>query len=101
MAAGATEEQLDALGRYGDAVGLAFQIADDLLNETSTAQALGKAVGSDRERGKMTYATLFDLEEARGRADALVREAVGALDPLGPEADPLRALAHYIAERAS
>ena len=101
IAAGATPQQLAALSRYGDEVGLAFQIADDVLNETSTAKTLGKAVGSDRQRGKITYAALFGIEGARLRADALVNEAVCALEPLGPAADCLRAIAHYIAERAS
>ncbi|MEZ0327768.1 MAG: polyprenyl synthetase family protein, partial [Fimbriimonas sp.] len=65
---GGSEEQCERLRRYGFGIGLAFQIADDVLNETSSAEQLGKAAGSDRERGKATYPALFGLEASRQAA---------------------------------
>ncbi len=98
IAAGAPPDQLGGLDRYGEAIGLAFQIADDLLDATSTTQALGKNP-SDANLGKSTYVTLFGLEEATRRARALVAEAVGALRASGLHAPELEALARYIVER--
>jgi geranylgeranyl pyrophosphate synthase len=98
MAAGASRGELAALDRYGAAIGLAFQIADDLLDATSTAEALGKTP-SDEDRGKSTYVSLHGLEEARRRAHKLVEEALDALSEGGLEAPELEALAHYIVDR--
>jgi geranylgeranyl diphosphate synthase type II len=96
---GASSEQLDALTRYGEAAGLAFQIVDDVLNATSTAEELGKPVGSDVERDKMTFVSLFGLEKAREKADKLVTEAQNSLKPFGKDGEPLRALASYVVTR--
>ncbi|RPJ02406.1 MAG: polyprenyl synthetase family protein [Deltaproteobacteria bacterium] len=95
----AATEPLKALTRYGERVGLAFQIADDILNVEGQAALLGKSTGSDRLRGKATYPGLLGLEESKRRARELVEMAVDALKPFGGEADPLREIAHFIIER--
>jgi geranylgeranyl diphosphate synthase type II len=87
------------LARYGSAVGLAFQIADDILNETSTPEQLGKSAGSDRERSKATYPALVGIEESKRQALALAAEAQEHLCDLpGPTAF-LRDLALFAVER--
>ncbi len=98
MAAGAPPRALEALDRYGEAIGLSFQIADDILDATSDAGALGKNP-SDEELGKSTYVSLFGLDEARLRARELADDAVRALEEGGLEAPELVALARYIVER--
>jgi geranylgeranyl pyrophosphate synthase len=99
IAAGAGDRALAALTAYGDAIGLAFQIVDDILNETSTAATLGKAAGSDRQRGKMTYVAVHGLTAAQKRARQLTEDAVAALQPLPGNREPLTALAHWMTER--
>jgi geranylgeranyl pyrophosphate synthase len=98
LAAGAPEPVQASLTRYGQAVGLAFQIADDLLDATATAEELGKHP-SDAALEKSTYVSLYGLDEARRRGEAQVHRALAALDEAGLEAPPLRALARYILER--
>ncbi|MFC1661327.1 polyprenyl synthetase family protein, partial [Gemmatimonadota bacterium] len=98
MAAGAAREKLDALDRYGAAIGLAFQVADDLLDATSTADTLGKTP-SDADLRKSTFVSLYGLEEARRKAQELVDEASNALGQGGLAAPELDALARYIVER--
>jgi geranylgeranyl diphosphate synthase type II len=101
IAAGAPESVLAALSLFGDRLGLAFQIVDDILNATSDAVTLGKAAGSDQARGKLTYVAVFGLEEARRRADALLAEGLAVLQTLpGPTAG-LTALAERIVRRTS
>jgi geranylgeranyl diphosphate synthase type II len=95
----ASEPQRQALDRYGRALGLAFQIADDLLDVRGDAQALGKRVGKDSDRGKLTFPGLLGAEESARRAEQLLAEAVGALAPLGTAAGGLEALARYVVER--
>lgn len=97
---GGDEAALHALARYGEAAGLAFQIADDVLNVVGTREELGKGVGSDQARGKATYPALFGLEDSRCRARELRDRAVAALEPFGAAAEPLRAIAHYIVDRS-
>jgi len=99
IAAGAGERALAALTAYGDAIGLTFQIVDDILNETSTAAALGKAAGSDRKRGKMTYVAAHGLAAALERSRQLTEEAVATLQPLPGNREPLTALARWMIER--
>ncbi|WP_457573143.1 polyprenyl synthetase family protein [Desulfolithobacter sp.] len=99
LVAGATEDQLLALGSYGNNIGLAFQIVDDLLNVLSTTEQLGKAAGSDAKRGKATYPAFFGVEKTRQLAREAVTRALEALDGMGAPAEPLRALARYIVER--
>lgn len=101
VAAGAPEAAIEALGRYGSHVGLAFQIADDVLNETSTAERLGKAAGSDRARGKATYPFLIGLDASRRRALDLAAAGAAALASLPGPTDFLREMAQYSVERLS
>jgi len=98
---GGNETQLAALTRYGETAGLAFQIADDILDIVGNQAELGKDVGSDQARGKATYPALLGMSEARRRAEELRDLALAALEPLGPAAEPLRAIASYIVDRKS
>ncbi len=99
IAAGASMEQRDRLSEYGNAIGLAFQIIDDILNVESTTEQLGKAAGSDARRGKSTYPALFGIEKSKKMADEAVAEALRALENFSETAEPLRGLARYIIER--
>ncbi|MFO7534566.1 MAG: polyprenyl synthetase family protein [Kiritimatiellia bacterium] len=99
IAGGAAEDDIAKVGRYGLRLGVAFQVADDILNATSTPEALGKPVGSDKERGKLTFVALHGLRQSRSMADSLVREAQAALKGLPGETAPLRALADYVVRR--
>jgi farnesyl diphosphate synthase len=90
----------EALDGYARAVGLAFQVADDVLDCTASTEALGKTAGKDAEAGKLTYVALLGLDGAREKAKRLEAEAIGHLTELGPAADPLRALASYVVERS-
>jgi geranylgeranyl pyrophosphate synthase len=98
LAGGASETLLAALDSYGRAVGLAFQIADDVLDATATAEALGKHP-SDHALGKSTYVSLYGLEEAQRRALAEVVRAHGALLEGGVDAPALHALADFVVNR--
>jgi geranylgeranyl diphosphate synthase type II len=99
LLAGADEAQTNALRAYGEHIGLAFQIADDILDVTGDEAKIGKPVGSDEERDKATYPKLYGLEESRRRAHAEVEVALQALESFDAAADPLRAIARYIVER--
>jgi len=98
---GGDAEQLAALTRFGGAAGLAFQIADDILDVVGEQSELGKDVGSDQERGKATYPALLGVSEARERANELCNIAFEALAPLGENAVILQGLARYIIDRNS
>jgi geranylgeranyl pyrophosphate synthase len=98
LAAGAPPRAVEAMDRYGQAVGLAFQIVDDVLDATSSAEELGKRP-SDEELDKSTYVSHFGAEDARRRASLLVEEAKEALTAAGLSAPELGALADYIVER--
>jgi geranylgeranyl pyrophosphate synthase len=98
LAAGAPEPALEALSTYGQAIGLAFQIADDILDATSDAATLGKNP-SDAALGKSTYVALYGLEEARGRAQAQIDTALEALAGAGLASPALESLARYVVER--
>ncbi|MBN2310102.1 MAG: polyprenyl synthetase family protein [Candidatus Hydrogenedentes bacterium] len=99
LLAGAAPEPLDALTRFGEHIGLAFQIADDILDVVGAEEVLGKPVGSDAANDKSTYPALVGLDRARELAAEAVAAAVDALAPFGPEADTFRALARFIVER--
>ena len=99
MVAGATQEQRLALDTYGRKLGLAFQIADDLLDVQGDEAATGKRVHKDSEHGKLTFPGLLGIEESSARAENLVSEACAALLPLGQPAAPLEALARYVLDR--
>jgi geranylgeranyl pyrophosphate synthase len=98
LAAGTPESVLTGLRGYGRAVGLAFQVTDDVLDETSSVADLGKHP-SDGLRGKSTYVSLYGVDEALQRARMLTDEALGALGAAEIEAPELVALAHYVVER--
>ncbi|MEJ2137527.1 MAG: polyprenyl synthetase family protein [Desulfofustis sp.] len=98
---GANDSQVAAIKRFGGAAGLAFQIADDILDVVGDQQHLGKNVGSDQARGKATYPAQLGLDEARQRADELCGIAISALAPLGQSAEILQELARYIVNRDS
>jgi geranylgeranyl pyrophosphate synthase len=87
------------LAAYGRAFGLAFQIADDILDAEGTEEAVGKRVGKDVERGKLTFPSVIGLETSRDRGNGLAREAVEAVSGLGPAAEDLARLAHWIIRR--
>ncbi len=94
-------EQYEALLRYADRVGLAFQVQDDILDEIGDLELTGKAMqGADRSRNKPSFVTLLGLSGAQDYARRLLEEALAALLPWGAEADHLRALARLIVERS-
>jgi geranylgeranyl diphosphate synthase type II len=99
IAGGAGEATLGDLTAYGERVGLAFQVADDVLDVTADPALLGKAAGKDLARHKLTYPGLLGLAEARALGTRLKDEALARVAGLGPAAEPLRALAAYIVER--
>lgn len=101
LCGGGTNSDIQALMEYGDHVGIAFQIADDILNETSTAEQLGKAVGSDRERNKLTYPALIGLEESKIKAREATQNAIACLAPLSGDTSLLKTLAEYAISRDS
>ena len=89
------------LARYAKALGLAFQIADDILDVTGDAAAVGKRLGKDQAAGKATFVSLLGLDGARAQAKALVAEAEAALEPYGRAADNLIAAAGFVIARRS
>ena len=99
LAAGGSAAALAAATRYAAAAGEAFQIADDLLNETSTPEQLGKAVGTDAAREKTTAVSVYGVDGAKKRLAELVAEALAALADFPGETAPLAALALHVAER--
>ncbi|MDQ0420685.1 farnesyl diphosphate synthase [Peteryoungia aggregata LMG 23059] len=92
-------EDRDRLRRFGEIIGRAFQVADDLLDITSDAATLGKATGKDAAKGKATLVGLKGTDWARAELDRLVTEANALLDPYGTKAEPLKEAAHFIAYR--
>ncbi|MFN8650289.1 MAG: polyprenyl synthetase family protein [Gemmatimonadales bacterium] len=101
MAAEAPAPVLEALAGYGQEIGLAFQIADDVLDATATSAQLGKTAGRDAALEKSTYVSVLGVERARAEAAALSAHAIGNLERAGVPAESLGALAHYIVHRAS
>lgn len=99
LAAGADGAALEALEQYGRRLGLAFQIMDDLLDVRGHEATVGKRVGKDADRGKLTFPALLGIEESERRAAELVAEARLALEPFDTAADELVSLAQYVMER--
>lgn len=100
-ALGASQTQLAALDEYAAAIGLAFQVQDDILDVTADTATLGKQQGADIARNKPTYVALLGLESARQKAQELHQQAVAALSIFDSNADYLRALSAYIIERGN
>ncbi|MGC8121592.1 (2E,6E)-farnesyl diphosphate synthase [Marinobacter sp. VGCF2001] len=95
-----TEHQLTSLTRYASALGLAFQVQDDLLDIEGDTQVIGKRQGSDAAKAKPTYPALLGVDGARQHLARLLQEALDALADFGPEADTLRAMADYVVARS-
>ena len=96
---GAEAEAFKAFTRYGERIGLAFQIADDVLDVEGNPELLGKNIGSDQAKRKATYPALMGMEESKRRARELMDLAIEALNPFSEGADPLKAIARFIVER--
>ncbi len=99
ICAGASFQTLENLAIYGENIGLAFQITDDLLDESSTVEELGKDIGSDRARGKMTYPTVYGAKRAKEKAITLIAEAKNAIIALPGDSTVLDSLADFIIQR--
>jgi geranylgeranyl diphosphate synthase, type II len=98
---GATDDQIAALRTYGQAVGLAFQIVDDLLDVEETAESLGKTAGKDLAQGKLTYPAVFGAAESRRRIGALLETAVTTADMISARLNYLGPIARFVCERRS
>ncbi|HEX2181845.1 MAG TPA: farnesyl diphosphate synthase [Rubrobacteraceae bacterium] len=99
--AGAGEDEQAAVSEYASELGLCFQIVDDVLNATSTRDALGKSAGSDAEQGKATFVGAYGLEGARQEADRVLERALSALERLDGDTSGLRDLAFFVRHRES
>jgi len=99
-AGGATAAKDSALREFGQALGLAFQVADDVLDASAPSAVTGKRVGRDAEQGKATYPAVVGIDEARRIARELLCRGLGAIESFGTSAEPLRAIARFVVERA-
>jgi geranylgeranyl diphosphate synthase type II len=99
IAAGARADVLGRVTEYGRALGLAFQIVDDVLDRTSTPEQLGKGTAKDAGRGKNTFPGLLGLEESRAEARRQVGRAAASIAPLGAASEGLRAIAQFVVDR--
>jgi len=97
--AGASSENVQRLTHYAQNIGLAFQIIDDILDVTATQEQLGKTAGKDQRANKVTYPSLWGLEESRSKAQELVKAACAELEPFKERAKPMVAIAHFITNR--
>lgn len=100
LVGGAKPGQFARLDRYGTAIGLAFQVADDILDVEGGTEKTGKREGRDAELQKVTYPAAVGIEKSKRKARELLEESLAALSSFGPSADPLRNLATFIVERA-
>jgi len=96
---GASEEEVEACEKFATNIGLAFQVADDILDVTASSEELGKTAGKDEATDKTTYPKLLGLEESKAYARSLIDEAKECLKPFGDRAAPLLAIADYIVDR--
>ncbi len=101
IAAGAGEVQLRALTEFGRKIGLVFQIVDDILDITTSSEALGKTAGKDEKVKKATYPALYGIERSRGMAGDLVKAAIEDIAGLGDAAEPLRSIANFVYSRTA
>jgi geranylgeranyl pyrophosphate synthase len=101
LLANASDDKIEALRRYGDAIGLAFQIVDDLLDQEEDAATLGKTAGKDLAQGKLTYPALFGTEATRARVETLLEEALHNADIIAGPVNYLAGIARFICERRS
>jgi len=99
ICADADQQGLASMSRYGEAIGLMFQIVDDLLDVTQTTEHLGKTAGKDADQDKLTYPAVLGVEASRAEVARLRRDALDALSHLGPDAEPLSRLCEYLAVR--
>ncbi len=99
MSANANEKQIRAMTKFGRALGLAFQVIDDILDVTQTSEKLGKSAGKDLAAQKATYPAVIGLDASRAEARRLTRTAKSALSTFGKEAEPLREIANYLLAR--
>ncbi len=97
--AGASEKEIYLLTRYGENIGLAFQIIDDILDIRGDSVELGKAIGSDERQKKLTFPAIYGIDTSFKKAERLVNMALEALEPFSQKADPLRGIAGYILRR--
>ncbi|PIS35924.1 MAG: polyprenyl synthetase, partial [Nitrospirae bacterium CG08_land_8_20_14_0_20_52_24] len=95
----AGEQEMQDLTEYGEKIGLAFQITDDLLDLLGDEKRLGKQVGSDLKKGEKTYPAAYGIQESKNRARELMESALDALSRFDDRADPLREIARYMVER--
>jgi geranylgeranyl diphosphate synthase type II len=93
------DDEIQALTEYGRYIGLAFQVADDILNVEGDPAIMGKSAGTDRTRNKSTYPSLLGLEQSKQFAKELVDDSLNALKMFKQKAEPLRSIARYIIER--
>jgi geranylgeranyl diphosphate synthase type II len=96
---GGSKEQIEGLSRYGRDIGLAFQVADDILDLTGDAEKIGKPTGSDLRQKKATYPSVIGIEKSRELGEGAIADAIGALAGFGEQAEPLIALAEFIMRR--
>ncbi len=99
--ANCTKPSLSAITRYGENIGLAFQVIDDILDIEGNTEELGKTAGSDERKKKMTYPALYGIEQSREKAGELISEAIFAIKDFSGKAEPLREIARYFLERKS
>ncbi len=101
LAGNGSQEQLEILAQFGEAIGIAFQIVDDLLDVESTAENTGKRTGKDHERGKLTFPAIYGIQASRDRAEQLVEHAIATISRLGPDSRALQLLAKFITDRSN
>ena len=96
---GASDRQIQPLRAYAQALGLAFQVTDDILNVEGDPDLMGKAAGTDQARGKNAYPSLIGLAQSKSFSKELIETAIVALDGFGAPAEPLKAIAGYVLQR--